>query len=184
MGTALPISPPFFEVKSQRNNKPLNLLSAGLGPVGKAAKATRVTKIQPHTPASSTQGLCLSREQPPAPPSPPSLLPVQSQPQALASCLFLIILSSFLELVLEGTRQLVEESHLLTVLQEPSRGWSLIWFGLEHQELLRESPKDPILPTPVLHWEPWGTCVSPWGQQVTVWNGDSHFLLVLFLWCL
>lgn len=45
------------------------------------------------------------------------------------SCLFVVILGRPLEVVLEGAGELVEQSHLLAVLQEPRRSRGLICSG-------------------------------------------------------
>lgn len=64
-----------------------------------------------------------------------------------SSCLFLLILGGFLELVLEGACQLVEQPHLLAVLQEPSRRRGLIWGGhndSNSHRTLRTPPAPPL----------------------------------------
>lgn len=149
-----------MEVKSRRNNKPLK--PARTRVAGLPAKVTRVKKIKSRVSQhiKSETVLChMPSIRPAASPRPRNIarLAFRAALAAFASCLFLVILCSFLELVLEGAGQLVEESHLLAVLQEPSRGRGLICSGGKHGAAVRERPENPLEPpspspgTPKMH---------------------------------
>lgn len=62
-----------------------------------------------------------------------------------SSCLFLLILGGFLELVLEGAGQLIEQPHLLAVLQEPGRRRGLICWGGITTTSIHTVPPGPLL---------------------------------------
>lgn len=73
-----------------------------------------------------------------------------SSPVAPGSCLFVVILGRPLEIVLEGAGQLVEQPHLLAVLQEPRRGRRLIWLGQNTEERVKKEAAKFTFNTPIL----------------------------------
>lgn len=118
----------------QGNNKPFQPALSG-APITQLP--SRVTPQE--NPSTHTAGrpVCALRHSPH--PGLPAL--------PFSSCLFLLILGGFLELVLEGACQLVEQPHLLAVLQEPSRRRGLIWGGhndSNSHRTLRTPPAPPL----------------------------------------
>lgn len=138
----------FLEVKSRRNNKPLKPALTGPRIAGLPAKVTQVKKIKSCV-SQHIKSETVPRHMPsirPAPSPQPrntARLGFRAAVAAFASCLFLVILRGFLELVLKGAGQLIEESHFFAVLQEPSRGRGLICSGGNTEQRSERGQKIP-----------------------------------------